>query len=328
METIIHRLSILPGQEGRRLDQALAELLPEYSRSQLKGWILAGSVRLDGQCREPRHRVQAGQAVEVEASLPPAEEVMAQPVAFDVLHEDEAFMVVEKPAGLVVHPGAGNPDATLENGLRHYLPALAELPRSGLVHRLDKGTSGLLLVAKTPAAHEALSAALRSHAIRREYRAIVHGVMTAGGEVDAPIGRHPLRRTRMAVAGDGREARTHYRVLARFAAHSFIALRLETGRTHQIRVHMTHIGYPLLGDRAYGGRPRPPAGAAPVLLEALRSLRRPALHATALGLHHPLSGEWIEFKTALPADLQALLAVLGDGEENAARLAGLGWPGG
>jgi len=320
-------LTIPPEHDGRRLDQALAALLPEYSRSQLKAWILAGRVQLEGAAATPRSRVAAGQRVAVEATeAPDVEAVAAQPVDFRVLHEDEVLMVVDKPAGLVVHPGAGNPDATLENGLRHLVPALAELPRSGLLHRLDKDTSGLLLVAKTAAAYGQLQRELRGQRIRREYRAIVQGVVTAGGEVDAPLGRHPTQRLRMAVVADGREARTHYRVLARFAAHSFLALRLETGRTHQIRVHMAHLGFPVLGDPLYGGRPRPPAGAGAALIDALRGLRRQALHASLLGFHHPQTGAWLELASPLPADLCAVLAALAGSAEAATRLAALEWP--
>lgn len=327
MSTPTHSLVIPPEHDGRRLDQALAGLLPEYSRSQLKAWILAGRVQLDGAAATPRSRVAAGQQVALEAvAAVEVATVAAQPVGFRVLYEDAALMVVDKPAGLVVHPGAGNPDATLENGLRHHAPALAELPRSGLLHRLDKDTSGLLLVAKTLAACERLQHDLQQHQIRREYRAIVHGVMTAGGEVDAPLGRHPVQRLRMAVVADGREARTHYRVLARFAAHSFIALRLETGRTHQIRVHMAHIGFPVLGDPLYGGRPRPPAGADAALIDTLRGLRRQALHAAALGFQHPQSGEWLEFAAPLPAELLAVLGALAGSPAAAARLAALEWP--
>lgn len=327
MSTPTHSLVIPPEHDGRRLDQALAGLLPEYSRSQLKAWILAGRVQLDGAAATPRSRVAAGQQVALEAvAAVEVATVAAQPVGFRVLYEDAALMVVDKPAGLVVHPGAGNPDATLENGLRHHAPALAELPRSGLLHRLDKDTSGLLLVAKTLAVYEQLQHDLQQHQIRREYRAIVHGVMTAGGEVDAPLGRHPVQRLRMAVVADGREARTHYRVLARFAAHSFIALRLETGRTHQIRVHMAHIGFPVLGDPLYGGRPRPPAGADAALIDTLRGLRRQALHAAALGFQHPQSGEWLEFAAPLPAELLAVLGALAGSPAAAARLAALEWP--
>jgi len=326
MTSIAHKLSIPPDQAGRRLDQALAELLPDYSRSRIKEWILGGCVLLDGVAAQPRSRVAAGQQVELAATVAAREGVAAQEVAFEVLYEDEAVLVVVKPAGLVVHPGAGNPDATLENGLRHRMPALAALPRSGLLHRLDKDTSGLVLVAKTLPAHTQLVRDLQERRITREYRAIVNGVMTAGGTVDAPIGRHPTQRLRRAVSEGGRPALTHYRVLARFPAHSFIAVRLETGRTHQIRVHMAHIGFPILGDPAYGGRPRIPAGADEALVTVLRGLRRQALHAAAIGFRHPVSGERLEFSSALPQDMLAVLAALAGSAAAGQRLAALGWP--
>jgi len=327
MTSVRHVVTIEPWQEGRRLDQALAELLPDYSRSRLKEWILAGSVRLDGAAPEPRTRVAAGQQVELDATVEESGSVAAQPVAFDVVHEDEHVLVVAKPAGLVVHPGAGNADATLENGLRHRWPALAELPRSGLLHRLDKDTSGLVLVAKTLPAHTHLTRDLQEREVTREYRAIVNGVVTAGGTVDAPIGRHPTQRLRMAVVDGGREAVTHYRVLGRFAAHSFLAVRLESGRTHQIRVHMAHAGFPIVGDPAYGGRPRVPAGAPQSLIDTLRGFRRQALHACALRFHHPVTGEPLAFTAAMPQDMRHLLAALAGSEAAGARLEGLPWPG-
>jgi 23S rRNA pseudouridine1911/1915/1917 synthase len=328
MSIVRHAITVPPELAGRRLDQALAELLPDYSRSRLKAWILAGDVRLDGARPDPRTRVAAGQQVEIAATVEPATGVEAQQVAFSVVYEDEHVLVVLKPAGLVVHPGAGNRDATLENGLRQHAPALAELPRSGLLHRLDKDTSGLVLVAKTLAAHTRLTRDLQQRRIAREYRALVNGVMTAGGTIDAPIGRHPVHRTRMAVvAAGGRAAVTHYRVLARFPAHTWIAVRLETGRTHQIRVHMAHLGFPIVGDRAYGGRPRLPAGAAPELVAALRAFGRQALHASSLGFTHPASGAPLRFRAPLPEDMRGLLAVLAGSAEKAAALEVLEWPG-
>jgi 23S rRNA pseudouridine1911/1915/1917 synthase len=326
MSVVRHALTITAEQEGRRLDQALAELLPDYSRSRIKEWILGGCVRLDGGSPQPRTRVAAGQQVELAAVLEADQDVPAQTVAFDIAYEDDEVMVVNKPAGLVVHPGAGNRAATLENGLRHHAPALGALPRSGLLHRLDKDTSGLLLVARTLPAHTHLTRALQARRITREYRAIVNGVMTAGGRVDAPLGRHPVHRTRMAVTGGGRAAVTHYRVLARFAAHSFIAVRLDTGRTHQIRVHMAHLGYPLVGDPAYGGRPRVPAGASPELIGALRAFRRQALHACVIGFQHPVTGEHLQFSAPLPPDLHTLLVALAGSEASAMRAEALRWP--
>jgi 23S rRNA pseudouridine1911/1915/1917 synthase len=326
MTAVHHTITIPTEQDGRRLDQALAELLPDYSRSRLKSWIVAGCVRLDGATPQPRTRVAAGQRVEIEASVEPDAVVAAQAVGFTVVHEDADVLVVLKPAGLVVHPGAGNRDATLENGLRFHAPQLAALPRSGLLHRLDKDTSGLVLVAKTLAAHTHLTRDLQERRITREYRSIVNGVMTAGGTVEAPIGRHPVHRTRMAVVHGGRSAITHYRVLARFAAHSYLAVRLETGRTHQIRVHLAHLGFPVVGDPAYGGRPCVPAGASAELIATLRGFPRQALHASAIRFRHPLSGEWLQFSAALPADMRGLLATLSGSEAQAARLESLQWP--
>ncbi|MBM4195952.1 MAG: 23S rRNA pseudouridine(1911/1915/1917) synthase RluD [Gammaproteobacteria bacterium] len=326
MNRITHSVVITGDQAGRRLDQALAELLPDYSRSRLKEWILAGSVRVDGAKMEPRSRVAEGQSVEIDATVEPDLRVEAQPVALDIVHEDDAVLVVNKPAGLVVHPGAGNRDATLQNGLLNHCPALAGLPRSGLLHRLDKDTSGLVLVAKTLEAHTQLTRDLQARDVRREYRALVNGVMTAGGTVDAPIDRHHVHRTRMAVVEGGRPAVTHYRVLARGQAHTWIALRLETGRTHQIRVHMAHIGFPIVGDPQYSGRPRVPAGAAPELIDTLRAFRRQALHAAAIGLVHPVTGVHLAFTAPIPADLRGLLAALAGSPEAANRAEAMQWP--
>ncbi|MCC5795051.1 MAG: 23S rRNA pseudouridine(1911/1915/1917) synthase RluD [Chromatiales bacterium] len=320
-----HELSITEAQHGRRLDQALAELLPDYSRSRIKQWILAGDVLLDGSPGEPRTRVSAGQAVRVAASFATDEVPAAQSMTLPIVHEDEHLIVIDKPAGLVVHPGAGNRDGTLVNGLLALAPELAALPRGGLLHRLDKDTTGLLLIARSIPAHTRLVQALAARDIRREYRAIVCGRLTAGGHVDAPVGRHPVHRTRMAVVGRGRPAVTHYRVLARFPAHSYLALRLETGRTHQIRVHMAHVHHPLVGDPAYGGRLLIPAGASPDLTAALRTLRRQALHASDLAFTHPVTGQRLELHSALPGDLRQLLRGLA-GQEDISDLEQARWP--
>lgn len=323
-------LLIPPAAAGRRLDQALAELLPEHSRNRLKQWIVAGHVRLDGALAEPRTRVQAGQAVTVPEDAPadasadraPAPESMPLPVVY----EDDDIIVIDKPAGLVVHPGAGNRSGTLANGLLAHAPSLAALPRCGLVHRLDKDTTGLLVVARSPAAHTRLTRDIEARRVLREYRALAVGAMTAGGVVEARIGRHPAHRTRMAVTGRGRPAATHYRVLGRLPAHTFIAVRLETGRTHQIRVHLAHIRHPIVGDREYAGRLIIPQGATPAQADALRAFRRQALHAWRLAFSHPVSGEPLEFKAPLPADFHLLLAALA-GEAAARRLETLPWPG-
>jgi 23S rRNA pseudouridine1911/1915/1917 synthase len=302
---------------GQRLDQALAALFPDFSRTRLKTWIEAGRVLVDGVRPRPRDLVSGGELVRVEPAHETRVEVAPEPIALTVVHEDAALLVLAKPAGLVVHPGAGNPRATLQNALLAHDPALAMLPRAGIVHRLDKDTSGLLVVARTPEAHTRLTKALARHEVEREYEAVTIGVMTAGGTVDAPIDRHPVDRLRMAVRGSGREAVTHYRVVERFRSHTHVRVRLETGRTHQIRVHLTHAGFPLVGDPLYGRRLVIPKGATPRLVETLRGFRRQALHAARLAFVHPSSGERVEFETPLPPDFAALLAAL-QGDAHAA----------
>jgi 23S rRNA pseudouridine1911/1915/1917 synthase len=297
---------------GKRLDQALAELFPHYSRTRLKDWILAGRILVDGRMPRPRDRLAGGERVELHAVLEPAVETAPQDIPLNVIHEDDDLLVVDKPAGLVVHPGAGNPDRTLQNALLHHAPELALLPRAGIVHRLDKETSGLLVVARTVEAHTRLVRALQAREIERHYEAIVAGVMTGGGTVDAPIGRHPTRRTRMSVREGGRPAVTHYRVLRRFRAHTHVSVALETGRTHQIRVHLAHIGFPVVGDPEYGKRPVLPPAATDRLAEALRRFPRQALHARRLALAHPVTGEALAWESPLPADMRALLDALAD----------------
>ncbi|MEE4186643.1 MAG: 23S rRNA pseudouridine(1911/1915/1917) synthase RluD [Gammaproteobacteria bacterium] len=304
-------------QDGKRFDQVLAEMFPDYSRARLQGWIRDGRARLDGVQVLPRLRVKAGQQARVTPQHQPVIESRSQALPLAVLYEDADVIVINKPAGLVVHPGAGNPDGTLLNGLLHHAPELSQLPRAGILHRLDKDTSGLLLIARSLRAHTRLTRDLEQREIRREYRAVCNDRLTAGGCVNAPVGRHRVQRTRMAVTSAGRLAVTHYRVLQRFAAHTFIAVRLETGRTHQIRVHMLHEGHPLVGDPVYGGRLKIPKGAAPELAEQLRSFKRQALHASDLGFRHPDSGAEMQFHAPLPADLTALLQALNTG--NAAR---------
>lgn len=311
---------------GRRLDQALAQLFPDYSRSRLKDWILAGHVQLDGAAAAPRTPVAAGQRVTLQAVVETRAGDDPEAIALDVVYADEHLAVINKPAGLVVHPGAGQPAGTLVNGLLHRWPELKALPRAGLLHRLDKDTSGLLLVARSDAAHTRLVQDLQQRDITREYRAVCIGRLTAGGCVDAPVGRHPVQRTRMTVTDRGRAAVTHYRVLARFPAHSFIALRLESGRTHQIRVHMAHIGHPLVGDPLYGGRPRFPAGASAACRDTLAHFRRQALHASRLCFTHPVGGQPLEFHAPLPADLVELLRALAESDARDMDYDQLPWP--
>ena len=310
MQTVELEAEIPLEMAGQRLDQALAALFPDYSRSRLQGWIKAGQVTVDGRALRPRDKVDGGEQVRLAATLEDESRDAAEAIALDLLYEDEEILVLDKPAGLVVHPGAGNPAGTLVNALLHHRPELRVLPRAGIVHRLDKDTSGVMVVAGSPTAHAALVRQLEERSVKREYEAVCVGVMTGGGTVDAPIGRHPVDRVRMAVREGGREAVTHYRVAERFRGHTHVHCRLETGRTHQIRVHMAHIRYPLVGDPVYGGRLVMPPGASPALFEALRGFRRQALHAARLELVHPGSGETVHFEAPVPEDLAALLAVL------------------
>lgn len=297
---------------GRRLDQALAELLPAYSRRRLQQWLKTGQLRVDGHIRRPRDAVSGGEVVSGELVLEPETIAVPQNIALDIRHQDADLLVLNKPAGLVTHPAAGHRDGTLVNALLHHDPELATLPRAGLVHRLDKDTTGLLVVARTLRAHTALVEQLQARRIERDYLAVVNGVPVAGGRVDAPVGRHPVDRQRMAVTPGGKPAVTHYRVLRRFRAHALLQVRLETGRTHQIRVHMAHIRLPLLGDPVYGGRLRLPPHASPPCLETLQNFRRQALHAARLALTHPVTGERLEWRAEIPADLADLLAALNE----------------
>ena len=296
---------------GKRLDQALAELFPDYSRSRLKGWITEEKVSVDAEVvKKPREKVETGMLVAVDAEIESEERHVPQPVELDIVYQDDDILVINKPAGLVVHPGAGAPDRTLLNGLLHYDPQLDLVPRAGIIHRLDKDTTGLMVVARTVPAQTQLVSMMQAREITREYEAVCNGVMTAGGMVDEPIGRHPTKRTHMAVVQSGKPAVTHYRVLDRYRAHTLLRLRLESGRTHQIRVHMAHIKHPLVGDLTYGGRPRPPKQADDEFLQTLRNFNRQALHAASLGLHHPITGEWFEFHVDRPDDFEHLIEEL------------------
>jgi 23S rRNA pseudouridine1911/1915/1917 synthase len=295
---------------GRRLDQALAELLPQFSRTRIQRWIAEGAVRVNGLSPRPRDVVLGGEVATVEARIVADTRVAAEKLPLDIVHQDAAVIVLNKPPGLVVHPGAGNREHTLQNALLAHDPKLRLVPRAGLVHRIDKDTSGLLVVARTLAAHTALVAALAAHEIEREYLALCTGAMTGGGTVDEAIGRHRTQRTKMTVRSDGRAAVTHYRIEKRFRAHTLARVRLETGRTHQIRVHLAHVGYPVVGDPVYGGRRRLPAGATPGLKAALEGFHRQALHAARLKFAHPKSGKSVTYSAPLPADLAGLLGEL------------------
>jgi 23S rRNA pseudouridine1911/1915/1917 synthase len=305
-----HALTLAPEAAGLRFDQALAQALPQYSRARLRSWIEAGSVAVEGRPLRPKDKVLGGEQVRIEARLPVQAPLAAESLPLSIVHQDRALIVLDKPAGLVVHPGAGNPGHTLQNALLGLDPKLALVPRAGLIHRLDKDTSGLMVVARTLEAHTALVAALAARAISREYLAICTGVMTGGGTIDEPIGRHRTQRTRMAVRADGRPAVTHYRIVRRLRAHTLLRVRLETGRTHQIRVHLAHAGFPVVGDPVYGGRRRLPAGCSPALVQALASFPRQALHAARLGLRHPVNGRDLDWEAPLPADMRTLLAAL------------------
>jgi 23S rRNA pseudouridine1911/1915/1917 synthase len=291
-------LSAGPAEAGLRLDQALARLLPKESRTRLARLVEQGAVLVDGECARPRHKLRGGEVIEVTLLARPEEEAFrAEAIALDIVHEDRDVLVIAKPAGLVVHPGSGNWAGTMLNALLHHAPALKGLPRAGIVHRLDKETSGLLVVARHEAAMQDLVRQLQARTVKRTYLAIVRGVVAGAGTVDAPIGRHPTQRTRMAVVPGGKSAVTHYRVRERFAAHTLLECDLETGRTHQIRVHLASIGHALEGDPVYGGR-------------GAKRLPRQALHAWKLAFVHPGSRKLVHFTAPPPADFEALVAAL------------------
>jgi 23S rRNA pseudouridine1911/1915/1917 synthase len=303
---------------GLRLDQVLADLFPEYSRSKLKTWIQDGNVAVNGEViTVPRHKMQMDEVVTVQAEMDVQVTSKAQDIALNIVYEDEHILVINKPADLVVHPGAGNPSGTVLNALLNHVPDIDKVPRAGIVHRLDKDTTGLMVVAKTIPAQTHLVDQLQRREMSREYEAVALGTMVAGGIVDAPIGRHATKRTHMAVREMGKPAVTHFRVIEKFRAYTHLRLKLETGRTHQIRVHMAHIKHPLLGDQVYGGRPRLPKGASEAFIGALRGFQRQALHAAQLSLFHPETEEWMTWKAPLPQDMQDLLkAVKQDSLDN------------
>ncbi len=294
---------------GKRLDQVLARLFPAYSRTCLKRWIEAGQVSLNGKRLRPRDRLVGGERIELHPVAEAQSLCQPQDIPLNPVFEDEHLLVIDKPAGLVVHPAAGHRDGTLLNALLHYAPQLVNLPRAGIVHRLDKDTSGLLVIAKTLTAHTSLVSQLQARTLKREYLALVQGQVLAGGTVNAPLGRHPTDRKRFTVVEGGKEAITHYRIAERFSYHTLLRISLETGRTHQIRVHMAYLRHPLVGDPQYG-RLRLPPKASVELVEALRSFRRQALHAVYLALRHPESGREIGWESPLPEDFQALLQCL------------------
>lgn len=312
------RMTVPVGLGGQRFDRVAADLFPDFSRARLQAWIKSGELQVDGGVRQPKDKLTAGALLSLRAELRPVDDSwQPEAIGLAIVYEDEDILVLDKPAGLVVHPAAGHADGTLLNALLHHCPDLNVVPRAGIVHRLDKDTTGLMVVAKNLVAQTALVAQLQARSVHREYEAVATGVLVGGGTVDAPLGRHARDRKRQAVlVNGGKEAITHYRVLRRFRAHTHIRCLLETGRTHQIRVHMMHIHHPLLGDPVYGGRFKKPAGASLGLIEAIRGFPRQALHARRLELLHPRSGELLSWEVPVPEDMRELLAILAaDNEE-------------
>lgn len=302
---------------GKRLDQILSQLFSDYSRSRLQEWIKQGRVAVDGGHPVAKTRLAGGEVIEIRAE--PEEnhsDVQPEPVPLEVLHEDEEIIVINKPSGLVMHPAAGNWSGTVQNGLLYRWPELTDIPRAGIVHRLDKDTTGLFVVARTLRAHKSLVDQLQEHRVAREYLAIVNGSMVSGGTVDKPIGRHNVDRKRMAVRENGKEAVSHYRIGEKFRVHTLVSVQLETGRTHQIRVHMSSIGYPLMGDVTYGGRPKFPPKCEESLRVAISGFKRQALHAWQLTLEHPESGEVCQWRSELPDDMTGMLKLLREDTQN------------
>ncbi len=301
---------------GMRLDQVLAELFTDYSRSKLQSWVKSGRVRVNGLTLKPKDKLEGGETIALDAEAEIVITAEPEPIPLEIVFEDDSILIVNKPAGLVVHPAVGNWNGTLLNALLNHDANLETLPRAGIVHRIDKETSGLLMIAKTLQAHNSLTQQLQDRDITREYLAITRGRMTAGGTVDEPIGRHPTDRKRYAVRENGKHAVTHYRVGQRFTRHTLVQVKLETGRTHQIRVHMAHIRFPLLGDQVYGGRFQMPPDCSEQLEKELRSFKRQALHAAKLGLQHPVTDEYLEWEQPLPEDMIRLLDALADNERD------------
>lgn len=311
MPQITLSAEVQPEQMGQRLDQTLAELFPESSRSRLKTWIEADLVKLNDRITNiPREKVLGGERIEIIVEVEDETRFEAENIPLNIVYEDDDIIVINKPKDLVVHPGAGNPNGTVLNALLYHYPPIVEVPRAGIVHRLDKDTTGLMVVAKTIPAQTKLVRDLQKRKITREYEAVASGIMTKGGTVDQPMARHATKRTLMAVHPIGKPAVTHYRIMENYRNYTRLRLRLETGRTHQIRVHMAHIAHPLLGDQTYGGRPRPPKNASEDFMEVLRNFKRQALHAVMLRLAHPITGEMMEWYAPLPDDFVELLNAL------------------
>lgn len=295
---------------GQRLDQIAAQLFTSYSRSRLTTWIKAGKLTVNGNVLRPKDTIFGGAILTIDAEQEAQGDWLAEDIALNIIYEDDQLLVINKPSGLVVHPAAGHHQGTLLNALLHHAPKLENVPRAGIVHRLDKDTTGIMVVAKTIESQVKLVEQLQARSISRIYEAIASGIITSGGTVDAPINRHGVQRQKMAVVEGGKQAITHYRVLERFRAYTHIRVQLETGRTHQIRVHMAHINHPLLGDPIYGGRFKIPPATNPTLIQELRAFNRQALHARFLELNHPISGQRMRWEAPLPEDIIWMLSLL------------------
>jgi 23S rRNA pseudouridine1911/1915/1917 synthase len=311
MPEIINLIATIPQEHsGKRLDQSLAILFPNYSRECLKKWVISGECLINNMRWQPKTKVAGGEDVTINATLNSINIWQPQALTLNIVYEDLELIVINKPANCVVHPGNGNMDGTLVNALLYNAPELANLPRAGVIHRLDKDTTGLLVVAKTLRAHTNLTMQLQKKSVCRIYEAIICGVLTAGGTINQPIGRHARDRVKMAVITNGREAVTHYRVIKKFSKHTHVRVQLETGRTHQIRVHMAYIKHPVVGDKAYGGRVVLPKQADLELIDVLQCFPRQALHAVSLGLLHPGTQQPVQWQVPLPEDMQQLLRLL------------------
>ena len=310
MEEINLKETVPAQLAGARLDQVSAQLFSGYSRSRLQMWIKSGALKVDGIALKPRAKLLGGELIEIQARVESCGEWQAQPMDLDIVYEDDDILVLNKPAGLVVHPAAGHADGTLLNALLYHVPSLEMVPRAGIVHRLDKDTTGLMVVAKNLVAHTHLVNQLQTRSMGREYEAITIGVMTGGSCIDQPIGRHPVHRKRMAVTPTGKSSKTHCQVIKRYRGHTHVRLKLESGRTHQIRVHLSHIRYPIVGDVTYAGRSKIPKAADPAFIDFLRAFQRQALHAKRLQLVHPGTGKVVSWEVPLPDDMQRLLGLL------------------
>ena len=311
---------------NQRFDKVVAMLLQDFSRMTIKNWINSGNVLLDNHTAEPKTKVYKGQKIKVFPIIEDRQETVAEKIDFGIAYEDQDLLIVEKPSGMVVHPGHGNLTGTLQNGLLYYLPSLKNLPRGGLIHRLDKDTSGLLVVAKTSHSYTQMVSALEKREILREYRAICVGALSSGGKVDAKISRDTKNRIKFAISKNGKQALTHFRILRKFEKHTYIGLRLDTGRTHQIRVHMSHIKYPLLGDPLYGKRLIVPQSASKTLQSKLQQFKRQALHANKISLRHPITHQELTIRSKIPEDILSILMALSNGQMNREDIENLQYP--